>query len=1250
MLYVTKHNLVRELVQAHSAMTVILANSTTYGGAGNEFAVGSLNSDWTEIMCHELGHSFGKLKDEYWWEAGAAEAPNMTQNNDVATVKWSQWIGYKGVGVYQYETSGRGSEWYRPHQACRMRELNNDFCSVCSTELIRLMEQKAGALFDITDIGENNVRIDNLNLDVSGTFEIPERINGRVVTEIGSSAFANLTKCSEIILPPSITHIGQSAFENCNELTTITLPNGLLSIGNKAFKGCTSLGSISIKANVQSIGDQAFADCNNLNLYAVYNNQNFSSSRNILYNKEKTKIIASGKVDAEIAILNSVTEIAPYAFAENSNINTIRFEHNPSIGANAFDSCENLVSVYFYSFSTPSNIGENSFANNNFTLYTPYFLKDAYGTIFAEYTNSIDYIELQILFYSNGALIDTLDIYYGSYIDGIISPTRVGYSFGGWYDNQNFTGEPYQDGEMFARTENLPLYGKWTANQYTVSLNANNGVLNGNTTMSVTYDASFATSTTASREGYTFEGWYDAVSGGTKYMTANGESTRLWDKTANTTLYARWAVKSYEIQINDNGSIVWLGASGLSENECSIEYGTVLNAINLIASYKQSNHGFKEGKIFDHFEYNNNTLNWESVPDLGESGEVITIVPVWILEEHTIYFNVSGVNVIRTLYDNSISLPVINRTGYVFNGWYDSETGGSRIVWTKIPDLTPTQQNNGSIMLYARFTAQSYVVTFDKQGGSGGTNSVDVTYNSAMPSGKNKPSKGGYTFLGYYSGQNGAGKQYYSKDMASVNNWDISHNTTLYANWEANKYNVQINLNDKEGNKINITVEYGKLMPNFAPRAPKKLGYRFVGIYDNEKFTGSKYYESTADLDNGYSQNLATNYTWNSTSGKTLYVKWEAITMNMEVYYDCFGEDLSEIKTFSITTGESLTLTAPSHGGYNFQKWIVLVRANNEWGIGEGSEEKTEKTITYVMEAWLGGESKYIFQCVYDKACVAEGTMITLEDGSQKAVENLTGNERLLVWNLFTGQFDTAPILFIDSDSARNYEVINLTFSDSTTIKVIAEHAFWDFNLNEYVFLRRDAARYIGHWFNKQTTDENGNLTWKAVQLTDVQLTTELTRAFSPVTFGHLCYYVNGMLSMPGATTGLINIFEVNPNTMKIDNNAYLADIAEYGLFTYEEFAELYNVPETIFDAFGGKYLKVAMGKGLLTEEKLLQLIQNYADFFEVETPEDIQSNQNANKKNSGNNVNHYGHSNGNNGNHYGHGNGKKGKNSRVVV
>ncbi len=232
-------------------------------------------------------------------------------------------------------------------------------------------------------------------------------------------------------------------------------------------------------------------------------------------------------------------------------------------------------------------------------------------------------------------------------------------------------------------------------------------------------------------------------------------------------------------------------------------------------------------------------------------------------------------------------------------------------------------------------------------------------------------------------------------------------------------------------------------------------------------------------------------------------------------------------------------------------------------------------------------------------ACIADNSLITLADGSQVAVEDLTGNEELLVWNMHTGTFDTAPILFIDKEAQRKYEVINLCFSDGTSVKVIDEHGFWDFNLNKYVYLRNDANKYIGHWFNKQTIDENGNLAYTKVQLIDVKIQTEITSAWSPVTYGHLCYYVNGMLSIPGAIIGLINIFDVDPQTMKIDEEAYLKDIENYGLFTYEEFAEICFVPENIFEACSGQYLKIAIGKGLITIEEIQNLITRYSKFWE---------------------------------------------------
>lgn len=231
-------------------------------------------------------------------------------------------------------------------------------------------------------------------------------------------------------------------------------------------------------------------------------------------------------------------------------------------------------------------------------------------------------------------------------------------------------------------------------------------------------------------------------------------------------------------------------------------------------------------------------------------------------------------------------------------------------------------------------------------------------------------------------------------------------------------------------------------------------------------------------------------------------------------------------------------------------------------------------------------------------SCVAAGTLITLADGTQKPVEELTGNERLLVWNLETGTFDTAPILFIDSDPARAYPVIKLQFSDGTSVRVISEHGFWDVTLNEYVYLDKDASSYIGHWFLKQTADEDGAYAASSVQLTGVTIAEEYTAAYSPVTAGQLCYFVNGMLSVPGGIEGLFNIFEVDPDTMQYDAAAKATDIAEYGLYTYEEFAAQFPVSEEVFEAFNGQYLKVAVGKGLITEEEIVRLIERYAEFL----------------------------------------------------
>lgn len=367
---------------------------------------------------------------------------------------------------------------------------------------------------------------------------------------------------------------------------------------------------------------------------------------------------------------------------------------------------------------------------------------------------------------------------------------------------------------------------------------------------------------------------------------------------------------------------------------------------------------------------------------------------------------------------------------------------------------------------------------------------------------------------------------------------------------------------------------------------------RSIGSYAFENHTMKRIVLSNAVSDIGTGafngcENI-TIYTERSARPSTWDMYWNG--SNRPVFWGCtLSSDKSYVVSFVKSSSNPANSTAingistPFRKGYTFNGWYTTSDFS-----GTQYTDVTAAPNGTLYAKWT------------EDSCIAEGSLITLADGSRVAVENLTGNEDLLVWNMLTGQFDVAPILFIDSDPVSSYEIIKLTFSDGTFVKVIDEHAFFDITLNKYVFLRNDAAQYVGHTFNKQTVGENGENVCTAVTLTDVTVYTETTTAWSPVTYGHLCYYVNGMLSMPGATEGFINIFEVDPTTMKYDEAQMAEDIAEYGLYTYEEFNEIIPLPEVIFNAFNGQYLKVSIGKGLITLDEIRALIERYSAFFAI--------------------------------------------------
>jgi hypothetical protein len=126
---------------------IMLVNSTKYGGSGGWVATSSVHQSAGEVVLHEIGHSFAGLADEYYaGDQYAREKANMTRETSPEKVKWKNWYGDKGVGIYQHCCGGKSAEWYKPHENCKMRSLSKEFCSVCLETIIARIHKLTNAI------------------------------------------------------------------------------------------------------------------------------------------------------------------------------------------------------------------------------------------------------------------------------------------------------------------------------------------------------------------------------------------------------------------------------------------------------------------------------------------------------------------------------------------------------------------------------------------------------------------------------------------------------------------------------------------------------------------------------------------------------------------------------------------------------------------------------------------------------------------------------------------------------------------------------------------------------------------------------------------------------------------------------------------------------------------------------------------------------------------------------------------------
>lgn len=360
------------------------------------------------------------------------------------------------------------------------------------------------------------------------------------------------------------------------------------------------------------------------------------------------------------------------------------------------------------------------------------------------------------------------------------NPTKSGYKFVGWYDNENFIGEAITEISAGIMGD-VTLYAKWNALDYRISYELNGGT---NAENPDGYDVSdLPVSLHApSRTGYIFKGWY---------MGENRVLAIPVGTTGNVVVSAKWEPITYTIDFDTNSGLPTLS---------SIDYTIESDSFTLQEITKA-------GYTFDGW-YNGETKVTEITT--GTYGNM-TLVAKWTADLYTISYDLAdGVNspenpTSYTIESGLITLKDPTRVGYTFVGWYNGE------------QLVTTIDSNTleNISLTAKWTVNSYKLTFDVDGN---LTEKNFKYGESVTAIEN-PTKVGHTFAGW------------SEELPETM---PANDITVEAKWAINSYDITYDLaggvNNSE-NPTTYTIESGLI----TLKNPTREGYTFLGWYNGEQ-------------------------------------------------------------------------------------------------------------------------------------------------------------------------------------------------------------------------------------------------------------------------------------------------------------------------------------------------------------------------------------------------------------------------------
>ena len=361
------------------------------------------------------------------------------------------------------------------------------------------------------------------------------------------------------------------------------------------------------------------------------------------------------------------------------------------------------------------------------------------------------------------------------------------------------------------------------------------------------------------------------------------------------------------------------------------------------------------------------------------------------------------------------------------------------------------------------------------------------------------------------------------------------------------------------------------------------------------------------DIETGKTKWSSDGQAWNSGTGHFSWVVYESWNKNDSSSYYSVGQSTG----MGSTSKPSTSVVYVAFGAY-FKLQYVLTGTSPLMNYAANQDVKTEtnldglsvendssysftNTVTcnpadmglngYSDPFTAGANYDLTAYWYYSQPCILAGSMISMADGSPKAVEDISLEDTVMSYSFFNGCYEEASVIYIERREEVERHVVTVFFDDGTYLETSGGQSYFDLETLEYFTIDSSDEEHIG---KSVLAYEDGAVSSKTV--TRIEEETRAVEVYDIITENNWNFVANGILTVIPEVFNL-NIFEVGED-LKYDEELMEQDIAAYGLYTYDDFSAYVSYEQ--FTRYNVKYLKVAVGKGLITEEEMLSYFLGY--------------------------------------------------------